>query len=64
LLLGKEKEKGFNRLDLIQRLLPVYIELLQNLKVVAHILIQIDEPYLVMDLGKRKSCFPRSLSAN
>ena len=31
LLLGKEKEAGFNRIDLIDRLLPVYIEILKGL---------------------------------
>ena len=30
LLLGKEKEEGFHRIDLIKNLLPVYIELLKN----------------------------------
>lgn len=54
LLLGKEKEKGFNRLDLIQRLLPVYIELLQELESRGAHTIQIDEPYLVMDLTEKE----------
>ena len=31
LLLGKEKEAGFHRLELADRLLPVYIELVQSL---------------------------------
>jgi 5-methyltetrahydropteroyltriglutamate--homocysteine methyltransferase len=57
LLLGKEKEKGFNRLDLIQRLLPVYIELLQELESRGAHTIQIDEPYLVMDLTKKRGQF-------
>src|ERR1700754_206747 len=31
LLLGKEKEKGFSRLDLINDLLPVYFDVLSKL---------------------------------
>ena len=31
LLLGKEKEEGFHRLDLLSRLLPVYAEVLTRL---------------------------------
>jgi 5-methyltetrahydropteroyltriglutamate--homocysteine methyltransferase len=31
LLLGKEKEEGFDKLDLASKLLPVYIEILQEL---------------------------------
>jgi len=51
LLLGKEKEQNFNRIDLIKRLVPVYIELLNKLKNCGAEWIQIDEPYLVMDLS-------------
>lgn len=50
LLLGKEKEEGFNRLDLAERLLPVYIQLVQSLVDAGAKTIQIDEPYLVLDL--------------
>ena len=32
LLLGKEKEAGFDRIDLIKNLLPVYFEILQKLQ--------------------------------
>ncbi|RFS14755.1 5-methyltetrahydropteroyltriglutamate--homocysteine S-methyltransferase [Emticicia sp. C21] len=51
LLVGKEKESGFNRIDLLERLLPVYIEVLKELFGAGAEWIQIDEPYLVMDLS-------------
>ena len=35
LLLGKEKESGFNRVDLIDKLLPVYLEILRQLESLA-----------------------------
>jgi len=50
LLLGKEKEAGFHRLELADRLLPVYIELVKSLVEAGAKTIQIDEPYLVLDL--------------
>lgn len=49
LLLGKEKEEGFHRLDLIDRLLPVYLELLKELQDHGATYIQLDEPCLVLD---------------
>lgn len=50
LLLGKEKESGFNRIDLIDRLLPVYEEILNKLAAAGAQYIQIDEPYLGLDI--------------
>lgn len=50
LLLGKEKEEGFNRIDLIDRLLPVYQEILAKLAEAGAQYIQIDEPYLGLDI--------------
>lgn len=50
LLLGKEKEKGFNRLQLIDKLLPVYLEILSKLTENGAEWVQFDEPFLVMDL--------------
>ena len=50
LLLGKEKEQGFHRLDLAERLLPVYVQIVQSLVDAGAKTIQIDEPYLVLDL--------------
>ncbi|HEY8936600.1 MAG TPA: 5-methyltetrahydropteroyltriglutamate--homocysteine S-methyltransferase [Cyclobacteriaceae bacterium] len=58
LLLGKEKEAGFNRVDLIKNLLPVYIEILRKLDSLNVNWIQFDEPYLAMDLTeKERSAF-------
>jgi 5-methyltetrahydropteroyltriglutamate--homocysteine methyltransferase len=50
LLLGKEKEKGFKRIDLIDQLLPVYISILQKLRQLGAEWVQIDEPCLATDL--------------
>src|SRR5690606_37737891 len=50
LLLGKEKEEGFNRIDLIDRLLPVYEEIVTKLAEAGAQYIQIDEPYLGLDI--------------
>jgi 5-methyltetrahydropteroyltriglutamate--homocysteine methyltransferase len=54
LLLGKEKGKvrDFSSIDLIDKLLPVYIQILQKLQVQGATLVQLDEPYLAMDLTK------------
>jgi len=51
LLLGKEKEAGFNRIELIDRLLPVYIEILKELESLGAEYVQIDEPFLNTDLS-------------
>ncbi len=50
LLLGKEKESGFNRIDLIDRLVPVYEEILGKLSKAGARWIQIDEPFLALDI--------------
>ena len=50
LLLGKEKESGFNRLELLDRLLPVYMEILRQLEGLGAEYVQIDEPFLNTDL--------------
>ncbi|MCX2679574.1 5-methyltetrahydropteroyltriglutamate--homocysteine S-methyltransferase [Galbibacter sp. EGI 63066] len=55
LLLGKEKEEGFNRLDHIEKLLPVYLEILQQLQDEGAEWIQFDEPFLVTDLNKEEA---------
>ncbi|WP_128548413.1 5-methyltetrahydropteroyltriglutamate--homocysteine S-methyltransferase [Larkinella soli] len=54
LLLGKEKEPGFHRLDLLDRLLPVYEEILAGLEAEGAEWIQLDEPGLVIDLDDRQ----------
>ncbi len=51
LLLGKEKESGFNRIELLDRLLPVYIEILKELERLGAEYVQIDEPFLNTDLN-------------
>lgn len=53
LLLGKEKEEGFDKLDLASKLLPVYIEILQELQVQGAEWIQFDEPFLALDLSEK-----------
>ncbi|HZH55317.1 MAG TPA: 5-methyltetrahydropteroyltriglutamate--homocysteine S-methyltransferase [Sphingobacteriaceae bacterium] len=54
LLLGKEKEEGFDKLDLLENLLPVYVELLQKLKSLGAVDVQIDEPFLCLDLTENE----------
>jgi 5-methyltetrahydropteroyltriglutamate--homocysteine methyltransferase len=53
LLLGKEKEAGFERIDLIKNLLPVYIEILGKLDEQHAEWVQIDEPFLCLDLSEK-----------
>ena len=52
LLLGKEKEAGFHRLELIKNLLPVYLGMLKKLDDVNAHYIQFDEPCLSLNLTK------------
>ena len=52
LLLGKEKESGFNRIELLDRLLPAYIEILKELERLGAEYVQIDEPFLNTDLSE------------
>lgn len=54
LLLGKEKEAGFHKLDLIKNLLPVYIEIIAKLKALGAEWIQFDEPFLALDLTEKE----------
>jgi len=54
LLLGKEKEAGFERIDLIKKLVPVYVEIINRLKQQGAEWIQLDEPCLVLDLSKKE----------
>jgi 5-methyltetrahydropteroyltriglutamate--homocysteine methyltransferase len=53
LLLGKEKEEGFNRIDLIKNLLPVYFDILNKLKALGVEWIQFDEPFLALDIDEK-----------
>lgn len=53
LLSGKEKEAGFHRLELLERLLPIYIELLKELEEAGTVWVQLDEPFLVTDIDEK-----------
>lgn len=50
LWLGKEKESGFSRLELLDRLLVVYQEILGRLSSLGVEWVQVDEPALTLDL--------------
>ncbi|MFV8370902.1 5-methyltetrahydropteroyltriglutamate--homocysteine S-methyltransferase [Flavobacterium sp. LB2P74] len=54
LLLGKEKDEGFHRIDLVDKLLPVYFEILQKLENENMEWIQFDEPFLALDLTDKE----------
>jgi len=54
LLLGKEKEPGFDKIDLVKKLVPVYIEVLKRLKSYGAEWVQIDEPFLALDLSPKE----------
>lgn len=54
LYLGKEKERGFHRLDLLESLLPVFYELLEQLSDEGAEYIQLDEPCLALNLDKQE----------
>lgn len=53
LLLGKEKEADFDRLDLIDRLVPVYEEILAKLGKAGAEWVQFDEPFLALDINDK-----------
>lgn len=54
LLFGKEKEQGFHRIDLLKKLLPVYIDILKKLENLNVEWVQFDEPYLALDLSQKE----------
>ncbi len=54
LLLGKEKEEGFHRIDLIEKVLPVYFEILNALQNEGAEYIQLDEPFLALNLTDKE----------
>lgn len=61
LWLGKEKQADFNKLDLLDRLLPLYGEVLQKLAELGIEWVQIDEPILSLDLPSEwKAGFERA----
>ncbi|MEG0925428.1 5-methyltetrahydropteroyltriglutamate--homocysteine S-methyltransferase [Chryseobacterium sp.] len=53
LLLGKEKEEGFDKLDLAPNILPVYTEILSKLQEQGAEWIQFDEPFLSLDITEK-----------
>jgi len=53
LLLGKEKEAGFDKIDLIKKLLPVYLQILAELKDQGAEWVQFDEPFLALDINEK-----------
>lgn len=55
LLLGKEKNdtNSFHRLDLLEKLLPVYQEILKKLENMGAEWIQVEEPFLALDPGSQ-----------
>ncbi|MDO3426536.1 5-methyltetrahydropteroyltriglutamate--homocysteine S-methyltransferase [Chryseobacterium sp. APV1] len=53
ILLGKEKEEGFNKIELAQKILPIYIQILKELETHGAEYIQFDEPFLALDLDEK-----------
>ena len=54
LLLGKATEPNFNRFDLLERLLPVYVQALGRLADAGAEWVQLDEPALALDLTRQQ----------
>jgi 5-methyltetrahydropteroyltriglutamate--homocysteine methyltransferase len=64
LWLGKEKQDGFDRLDLLETLLPAYVCLLGQLRAAGVEWVQLDEPILGLDLpGAWSLAFDRAYHA-
>jgi 5-methyltetrahydropteroyltriglutamate--homocysteine methyltransferase len=58
LLFGKEKESGFERIDLIKNLLPMYMEILQKLEDQHVDWVKLDDPFLYLDFtAKDRAAF-------
>ena len=53
LYLGKSHDAGFDRLDLLEHILPVYAEVLQRLAALGAEWVQFDEPILALDLDAK-----------
>ena len=51
--LRSEKEADFDRIDLIENLLPVYEQIVSKLAAAGAKYIQIDEPYLALDIDAK-----------
>jgi 5-methyltetrahydropteroyltriglutamate--homocysteine methyltransferase len=64
LWLGKAKGGDFDRLDLLDRLLPVYREILARLGAMGVAWVQVDEPALVLDLPEKwRAAYTRAYEA-
>jgi 5-methyltetrahydropteroyltriglutamate--homocysteine methyltransferase len=64
LYLGKEKAAGFDRLALLDRLVPVYAQILGRLAAMGVEWVEIDEPILSLDLpGAWRAAFERAYHA-
>jgi 5-methyltetrahydropteroyltriglutamate--homocysteine methyltransferase len=64
LWLGKAKQHGFDRLDLLEALLPAYVALLGQLRAAGVEWVQLDEPILGLDLpGAWSLAFDRAYHA-
>jgi 5-methyltetrahydropteroyltriglutamate--homocysteine methyltransferase len=64
LWLGKDKQDGFDRLDLLETLLPAYVALLGQLRAAGVEWVQLDEPILGLDLpGAWSLAFDRAYHA-
>ncbi|OAF19649.1 5-methyltetrahydropteroyltriglutamate--homocysteine S-methyltransferase [Bradyrhizobium neotropicale] len=63
LKLAKSKEPDFEPLSLLERLLPVYVDVLRELAKRGADWVQIDEPYLVLDLDAAAQAALRSAYA-
>ncbi len=63
LLLGKEKDDASHRTDLLDNLLPIYLEIIRRLEEAGAKWVQFDEPFLVTDLTQdQKDAFLRAYS--
>ncbi len=63
LLLGKEKEPDFDRINLLENLLPVFFDMLKVLISNGAKWVQFDEPFLALDLTqKQKKAFKTAYS--
>jgi len=68
LWLGKEKTEGFSRLELLEKILPVYGEILGRIRAMGVEWVQIDEPILGLDISPSwrqsfESCYTRLAAA-
>jgi 5-methyltetrahydropteroyltriglutamate--homocysteine methyltransferase len=64
LWLGKSRQEGFDRLELLEALLPAYVELLVALRTAGVEWVQVDEPILGLDLpGPWALAFERAYHA-